>query len=469
MIVNTDFLRQIVPLFSVNLLKAGYARVVCTWILDYWNRFKEAPQKNIQEIYNFEKAKIQDEDEAENLAQFLRKLSQDWVKSQIHNLDFSIKQSIHYLKVRSIELLSEQLESALLEGDPVKAEHHLTQFKRVEKLTGEGVSILKDVEKIITAFAYEEEELFKFPGALGDVVGSIKRGDFFSFLAPMKRGKTWWLIYAAIIALSFGLKVILFSLEMTERQVVRRVWQSLTGEVRDAQEAVKLPYFDPVEIDGESRFVVKHREVSRNQLDTRKVEAHQKRFRRMFRSGDFRIVAMPSNSVTVEDLVAHLDTMKHFDDWTPDVVLIDYADIIAPSRGFRGEYRHQLDDIWKKLRALGQARFCAVGTASQAEKSTFTEDVSPQHVSEDIRKLAHVTSMLGLNQTKDEAEMGVMRVSQLAVREGKQSFQQAYVLQCLDLGRPAIDSRLRDQVIEIDEDEDDDDEIPKKRSRTRGR
>ncbi len=54
--------------------------------------------------------------------------------------------------------------------------------------------------------------------------------------------------------------------------------------------------------------------------------------------------------------------------------------------------------------------------------------------------------MIALNQNKVEKENGVMRVKQLAVREGRTSFQQAIVLQCLDIGRPVIDSKMENDV-----------------------
>jgi hypothetical protein len=60
--------------------------------------------------------------------------------------------------------------------------------------------------------------------------------------------------------------------------------------------------------------------------------------------------------------------------------------------------------------------------------------------------MAHVTHMIALNQSRAEKERNQMRVKQIAIREGTPAFKQAVVLQCLEIGRAVLDSRLEDQV-----------------------
>jgi hypothetical protein len=166
----------------------------------------------------------------------------------------------------------------------------------------------------------------------------------------------------------------------------------------------------------------------------------------------------------VGQLNTHLDNWLYYDGFVPDVIIVDYADILAPDS--RGEYRHQLDGIWAGLRRMAMERNALVVTASQAEKGTFHSDISETSVAEDIRKLAHVTAMVGLNQTKDEYEKGVMRISQIAIREDRKATKQAVALQCLDIGRPLLDSRFLDEVVVIDGDEEEEtktEETTKKR------
>jgi replicative DNA helicase len=455
MIVSERFLKEIAPVFRKNLMKASYARVVADWVLDYWYHFKDAPGRNIQEIWKSKKAVMENEnqEEIDTIAEFLKRLSAEWEKSQPNNIEYAIQQAIHYLKIRSQELLIEQLQNSIAENNPLKAEQYVSNYQRVEMPMGEGVSVLKDSAKVASAFMEEEDTLFSYSGALGQVAGKFNRGDFLAFLAPMKRGKTWWLWYTAETAIHYGHKVLFFTLEMTERQMTRRAWQSLVGGSREEGD-IQIPFFEETTEteDGPLKYAIRNRIERRERLDPSQVSEQQKKLRRMIRGGDARIVSLPAYSATVDDLEAHIDNLRHYENFTPDVVVVDYADIVAPSRGFRGDYRHQLDDIWKRLRKMAQQRQTLVVTASQAEKSSFREDVSETHVAEDIRKLAHVTCMLALNQRPEEAKKGVVRISQIAIREGRRVFDQAVVLQCLDIGRTCLGSRLRkDVLIESDD------------------
>ena len=67
--------------------------------------------------------------------------------------------------------------------------------------------------------------------------------------------------------------------------------------------------------------------------------------------------------------------------------------------------------------------------------------MTAKHFSEDKRKNAHLTGMLGLNQTEEEKKRGIMRPGWVLLREGKfSSYDTVNVLQCLEIGQPILDS-----------------------------
>ena len=63
-----------------------------------------------------------------------------------------------------------------------------------------------------------------------------------------------------------------------------------------------------------------------------------------------------------------------------------------------------------------------------------------------MRKLAHVSSLFGLNQTKKEKQEGIIKVVDLLQREEASCFQQAVCLQNLQIGRFYLDSMLEKMV-----------------------
>jgi hypothetical protein len=458
LITDDRFCKEIIPLINKKYFSSIYAREISSWVIEYYQQFLRAPKKDIQDIYYSKKSSIEDEETVDLLKKFLSSISKEYSESNINNIDYEIKNAIKFLKLRSLELLKNSISDSIDDKEPTKGEAALANFKRVEKPLGQGVSLLHDSQKVIDAFMDEDEVMFQFPGALGQVAGKMCRGDFVSFLAPMKRGKTWYLWYVAETALYHHHKIIFFTLEMTENQIIKRSWRSLVGQPK-YKSTITIPYFEK---EG-NKSIILSKEEEREGLDPSKIEDLQKRFRRKFRKGDVRIISLPTKSASVSDLNVHLDNMEYYENFIPDVIIIDYADILIAEKSFKGEYRHQLDNIWSSLRKMAQERNCLVVTASQTEKGTFKKDVDEASAAEDIRKIAHITSGLALNQTREEKKRGILRISQVVAREEPGAFDQAVVLQCLDIGRPCIDSRLKNDVElnKVDNDEGGDEEETK--------
>lgn len=445
LIVSDEFSRQIMPIFNPNIMKSEYSKIIGGWIKEYFEVYKVAPGKNIQELYREKRGKIRKEEVADLVAEFLTNLSKDYENSIPNNIDFSIKQATHYLKIRSMEELIENLQDAVNKDDDLIAEKIVSEYSRVEVANEEGVSLLTDTQEIIDAFNEDEEFLFHFNGAVGNVIGDLHRGDFFSFMAPMKRGKSWWLWYSAEVAMKKGLKVVFFTLEMTKKQMVRRAWRSLVGRPKKTKEVI-IPYFS--EVEGKDTFEILTKIEEINGVNINEIKEQQKTLKLYSRKGGVKIVQLSGYKATVNNIEAHLDNMSYYDNYVPDVVVIDYADLLASTR--KMEYRHQLDDVWKGLRRISQERNILVVTASQTTKETFDRDVKRGDASEDIRKIAHVTAAVAINQKDNEKEKGIIRISNLVVREEAQVTGQAVALQCLDIGKACLDSKMVNELEEFE-------------------
>jgi len=453
MIVSTRFLKEISNIVQPKYFKSQYGKLISRWILEYWNEFKIAPGKQIQNIFYQKGTFIQDEDDREDVSDFLSFLSKEWEEiEKEQNIDFLIKNAIHYLKIRSLEILKDKLESSIIEGNPLKGEQNIIEYNRVEKISGIGVSLLKDSSAIISAFLEENEIMFKFPGVFGEVCGLFLRGDLVSFLAAAKKGKTWLQLYIGETAAAYGYKTIIFTLEMTQNQILRRGWQLLVGMPRISG-SILIPRFEKTNTDKKKRWKVIMSKKKKKGVNVSNIEKEQKKLKTIFRSGDLKIVTLPAYSATIEDLEAYLDNFYYFENYVPDVIIVDYADIVAPSKYSRSDYRQQIDVIWKKLRRMAQERNALVITASQAGRAAFHKDAKEENIAEDIRKIAHVSKMIAINKSKADEKIKAVRIEQLAERDGRRNYKQALVLQCLEIGRPYLDSKYVDEVLLEKEDE----------------
>jgi hypothetical protein len=152
----------------------------------------------------------------------------------------------------------------------------------------------------------------------------------------------------------------------------------------------------------------------------------------------FKISAHPNSSLAVEDIKGILNDLQNQESWNPDVIIIDYADILDMDRGgFEGRDRY--NEVWKRLRSLSQQLHCLVVTATQADAQSYTEKVVRRsNFSEDKRKLAHVTACYGINQIEEEKTRGLMRLNYIARREGEYSEGKCiWCASCLGIGNPA--------------------------------
>jgi len=442
MIVSDKFLIGIAPLVKSTYFESTYARVVSIWVIEYYQRYKESPKKNIKEIYKRKKKGMRNEEETGIVAEFLASLSDDWNGKEIQNIQYALNSAIHYLKLKSLQRLKEKIDDAINDSNPVIGEQSVAKYYRVEAKSGEGISIFKNPTEITEAFLTENEVLFSFPGALGRICGNFLRGDLVAFLGAPNRGKTWWLLYTAIRASLLGLKSVFFTLEMPKHQIIRRAWTSLLGQPRERMK-ISMPFFEKEN----DKFLFKEKKITKDKMNVSDVKTKQKNFKSQLRAGDLKIVPVPAYSTTVDEFEAHLDNMEHYDNYIPDVVVIDYADIVSPPKEIRGDYRHQIDGIWKKLRGLAQERNILVVSASQADRGSLKKDANEWNIAEDIRKLAHVSKLMVLNQSKEEYEKNIMRIRQLKERDGRKDTRQAVVLQCLDIGRPYLDSKFDYEVV----------------------
>jgi hypothetical protein len=456
MITSTPFLRNVSVAVRPEYFESLYAKTVAQWIMEYWGEFKQSPGKYIQDIFNRKLRQISDEDLVDVISDFLLDISKEYQKgSGLSNVDYFVTEATEYFRRRSLELIRDSLDVALVQNDITKGESLIASYNRVSTIRNSGTDLLTDTSSIIKAFYEDDEQLFSFPGALGKVVGPFVRGDLVSYLAAAKRGKSWWELYTGICALVRGFRVVHFNLEMKDSQIKRRVWQALVGMPRKPQK-IMVPKFELKKFDHtrtKNYYVEKHEE-DRTSVKLDVIEEQQKEFRKHFRGGNYRIITFPPNTVSCSDLYAHLDNLEHYDSYVPDIVIVDYADLLIPSKGKKyNEYRHQLDDIWKDLRALAAEKDCMVVTASQSGRKSFKKDAGEDDIAEDIRKIAHVSKMISINRNREDRDFQAVRIQQLAERDFGNVLDTVTVLQCLDVGKVCLDSRYTRNVFYDDYEE----------------
>jgi hypothetical protein len=157
---------------------------------------------------------------------------------------------------------------------------------------------------------------------------------------------------------------------------------------------------------------------------------------------NLRYMAYPRFTAGISDIKRDLAVLEQHEGFVPDVIIVDYADILKPDTA--GDKRNQIDDIWKMLASLAAERHCIVFTASQGTRGAIYKDnVSQDDLAEWIGKLGHVDLFLGLNQSKQNKKSKVLRVNALVHRHKEVDENlHAMLLQQLEVGQFFLDSEL---------------------------
>lgn len=452
MIISDDFLRKILTLSQEPSFVQFFSREIFNWCKEYYNKYKEAPKKNIRSLFEAKRKDLTSHDQEELIETFIENIG-DRYNPRNFNTDLVYERTINYFREQALNKHIDKVRGFVSINDLEAAEAEIRNFCRPQDREVQDVNIFQDIEGAISCINKQdtqEEVVFSFPGELGKLIRPLKKKDFFCIVSPAKRGKTWFLVYIAVMAAMAGRKVVFFSFEMPEEELRLRIYQFLSGqplkEVPDEEEGKEIlfPYFDN---NYERTNIIGKKKLYKKFLSPDTVKKKLEGAEIFASGGQLRLVCRPSNSWGVEDIGMWLDNVDYFEGWVPQVILVDYADIMKAGR--KKEARHEINDVWLGLRGLAQDRDALVVTPSHSSKATFGRDIKQDDLSEDNRKLNHVSAGIAVNQNEEDAERSSCRISVIADRHRMFNLHVEYlVLQQLIIGQPYLDARYYKENIE---------------------
>jgi hypothetical protein len=441
MIMSTTVLGHIVSKWRPGgLFRSKWANLVSKWCIRYYKKYTVSPCENIVGLFKQWAERVNDEDTIDLVDKFLSGLSNEYETGvEKINPEYLLDLAGQHFNSVLLENTAEAIKAHIDLGNIDKAEAIVAQWNRVEMGVGAGIDVLHDIEAIRSAFESNEKPLIRYPGALGKFFGSqFARDEFVAFMGAAKKNKTWWLMDVAWQGMLQGKRVAFFEVgDMSQNQIMKRFM------CRTAGHPVKPPFeFDiPISISREQNqeqaIVETDFRVFGSALDWKTAwEGCQKKLRRHKKSL-LKLSVHPNGTINVEGIRAILDIWER-DEWIPDIIAIDYADILAPPTGQKAGERESINETWKQLRSLSQSKHILVITATQGDAGSYnTRVIRSSNFSDDRRKNDHVTAMIGINATDEEKRYGICRLNWVIRRE--EAFfenQCVHVVGCLGIGRP---------------------------------
>ena len=489
-IMSSKYLCEVIPLYHPDLLEINYSSIIARWCIQHYRKYEEAPGILIQDLFKTWQKTATDKEQVKYIENFLASLSDEYEHATKFNVEYLLDKTVLYFKERSLKLLSEDINYHLENKDLQAAEETYLDFRKVEKIISSGIDVLDDENAWRDAFDVNTDILFTVPGKLGTSLlnSQFTRDSFISLMGIAKIGKTWNLTFLAHCAVRARCNVAMFQVgDLSQGQMMLRNGIYITRRSNKTKYCgeLLLPVLD-CQNNQKNVCTSRKRKGKFGCYDTENVlltydEAvgyvpctecrsipkstfkgaiwHEKRrpvrpltwqeaykaaqeYKQRTNAKRFKLSTHSSRSVSVAGIKSQLETWERLENWIPDVIIIDYADILAPERKGNKEGRDDINETWMALRGLSQEKHCCVITATQANGSAINEkSVGRQHYANDRRKYDHCTAMFGLSQTHEEKRKGLIRWGAIVIREDEWDEEyQINVLGCLAIGRPYLDS-----------------------------
>ena len=226
--------------------------------------------------------------------------------------------------------------------------------------------------------------------------GGWAKKEIYCVMGPPGFGKSVFLPNFGIKALLNGYNVVHYSLEMSEDRIGQRYDAIATG-------------------------------INQNQLIDQpdEIKAKYNMFKKITTS-HLKLKEFPTSMASILDIEAHLDSLKTFEEFEPDVLIIDYGDIMKSTRNTKSTYEEQ-GWIFRELRGLAIKRNIVIITATQTTRDSLTSDggtaevIGMDKAADSMEKNRILDVLFSITQSRQEKDDGAINLWVAKNRNGKSS------------------------------------------------
>ena len=370
---DRPFADQMFEVLDLNFLELKHLRVFVERIRRYRKKYGVHPTSNI--MHSIIRTGLDGEAESvkvrirEYYARVLAKgeipSSSEYIKDTA--LDFCKKQKLKEALIKSVDLIksssydevSKVIDNALkLGSDNTLGYDYLADFEK---------RFIKKCRDPITTGWADIDEIAK---------GGLGKGELGVVVAPTGAGKSMVLVHLGAQALKAGKNVLHYTLELADTVVAGRYDSAITGVELKNLAVFKEKIYDEVK-DIEGKLIVKE---------------------------------YPTRSASIQTIKNHIDKLRRRE-FIPDMIIVDYGDLIKPENSRKDEKRHQLETIYEELRGLAQICECPVWTASQTNRSGLNAEViTMESISEAFNKCFVADFIFTVSRTVEDKNTNTGRI-----------------------------------------------------------
>jgi hypothetical protein len=273
---------------------------------------------------------------------------------------------------------------------------------------------------------------------------------------PAGFGKTWYMGQLVKANWMHGRRSLVVTLEMPALQWAQRMHQSFFA-IGKRKERYRRTGF---ELDEKGRFVAFERKTIRSRPSFEDTDIRSrlaKKLKSIEKRPPILIREFPTGSLSVKQLEAFLDMLEHRERFIPDLLVIDYADLMTLPN-LDGDLRVKHGELHKQIRGIAGSRNIAVVSAVQANREGLkVSTVTEANIAEDYSKVGTVDTLITGSQTQSEKDLGLMRLFVAKGRDDVSKFQ-ILLSQMYPIGQFVVESTMLNnaywQVLRGDDEDD---------------
>ena len=437
-ILSEKFCALFYKCFRPQYFENSDYKTLVAYIQNYFEKYARPPKKLIISYMEKNNAKFQDE----TLYQSLRKTLITSAETMDELLDkyesqYIIDDAEMFIKTAELKRCFNDIQLALDNDDEENALKVYQNITIPEIQRSKIITFEDDLDKQREALSKNTNLIVHFKGEVGQLVGPLNRGDFFTWVAPTGTGKSWFLMWTAKQCRQQGLNVLFLSLEMQEQSVLRRFLQLYYKRVlygNEHGEEVRVARFVKNEDD---KYKVFHKNIDAKKLMPEDITLLRAKAMGKYPRGRLKIECRAG--INIGELKAILSELKYQGRFVPDVIILDYADKMTTSRRVSSE-REALGVIWKDLRDLALDMNILLVTASQTNRAAWDKHFTRDSIAEDSRKLNEVSGAIGIMSNRKDRELGLLMLRLLKTRDGWFENRDVYCSASFNIGQPVIQS-----------------------------
>ena len=391
LIWDKEWARQMSEVLDVGYFDLESLKFVTEAMFQYQSKYQDLPSLEILASVVREKLRVErtnDQALALSIAAYLRSIQNNPNSS---DLEFVKEKSLDFCKRQAFKMALED------SADLVLSDRYDAVVERIKKAIAAGMPI--DIgHSLLDDFEARYSLVRRSPIATGlpqlddkqVLNGGLGKGELGSIFASTGVGKSHFLTMLGANALLAGKIVFHYTMELS-REIIGLRYDSYV---------CKIPASDVVYRKAEA--MAKYKLLS----ESNKI-------------GQVIIKEFPTRMPTISTLRSHVEKAGLARGLVPDLVIVDYADVMRSSRKY-DNMRHELQLVYEELRGLAREISVPIWTASQTNRdSSGHEVVELKDVSESFGKAMVSDVVISISRKLSDRSAGSGRLHIAKNRAGR--------------------------------------------------